>query len=65
MRGAAAVMALLLLAGCGRYGPPRPPGPAEEVVFPRSYPGPTPAERTREVERLRRLGQPVPPTLLR
>lgn len=65
MRAFCALLALGVLAGCGRYGPPRPPGPAEEVVYPRSYPGPTPAERAREVERLRRLGQPVPPALLR
>ena len=65
MRGACALLALLALAGCGRYGPPRPPGPAEEVVYPRPYPGPTAEERAREIERLRRLGQPVPPILLR
>ena len=65
MRGACALLALLALAGCGRYGPPRPPGPAEAVTYPRPYPGPTAEERAREIERLRRLGQPVPPILLR
>jgi len=28
----------LLLAACGRPGPIRPPGPAEEITYPRSYP---------------------------
>lgn len=69
MRAACAMLALLAaatpLAGCGRYGPPRPPGPAEEVVYPRNYPGPTPEERAAQIERLRRQGAPVPPQLLR
>ncbi|MCI0754500.1 LPS translocon maturation chaperone LptM [Teichococcus vastitatis] len=30
--------AALLLAACGRPGPIRPPGPPEEITFPRSYP---------------------------
>jgi hypothetical protein len=30
--------ALLLLAACGRVGDIRPPGPADQVTFPRSYP---------------------------
>jgi predicted small lipoprotein YifL len=30
----------LLLAACGRVGPIRPPGPPEEVIFPRVYPAP-------------------------
>ena len=41
-----AVLALLLaaslplLAGCGRAGPPRPPGPREAITYPRIYPAP-------------------------
>ena len=27
-----------LLVACGRSGPPRPPGPPEQITFPRSYP---------------------------
>lgn len=27
-----------LLAGCGRVGPPRPPGPPDQVTHPRVYP---------------------------
>ena len=62
---AAALVALALLAGCGRLGPPRPPGPAEAITYPRAYPAPTAAERAEMVERLRARGQPVPPALLR
>jgi hypothetical protein len=37
------VIALLLLAalavqGCGKRGPPVPPGPPDQVTYPRSYP---------------------------
>jgi predicted small lipoprotein YifL len=28
----------LLLAACGRPGPIRPPGPADQITYPRSYP---------------------------
>jgi hypothetical protein len=28
------------LAGCGRAGPPRPPGPKEKIIYPRTYPKP-------------------------
>lgn len=42
MRQIAFLLGLLLLAGtlaaCGRMGPVRPPGPAEEVTWPRVYP---------------------------
>lgn len=44
MRGATAraVMLLLaaaaLLAACGRVGPVRPPGPPDQVTYPRTYP---------------------------
>ena len=62
---AVALVALALLAGCGRLGPPRPPGPAEAITYPRSYPAPPAEERAATVERLRARGQPVPPGLLR
>ncbi|MDI2113666.1 hypothetical protein [Commensalibacter nepenthis] len=26
------------LSGCGRKGSPKPPGPADKVTYPRSYP---------------------------
>ncbi|WP_424139136.1 hypothetical protein [Roseomonas chloroacetimidivorans] len=29
---------LLALAGCGRVGPIRAPGPASEIIYPRPYP---------------------------
>jgi hypothetical protein len=28
----------LLLAGCGRMGDVRPPGPPDQIAYPRSYP---------------------------
>jgi predicted small lipoprotein YifL len=34
----AALLALLALAACGRPGDIRPPGPPEQVTFPRVYP---------------------------
>jgi predicted small lipoprotein YifL len=38
-----AALALLLAlatlaAACGRVGPVRPPGPAEQITYPRTYP---------------------------
>ena len=33
-----ALLALATLAACGRAGPPRVPGPKEEVIYPRAYP---------------------------
>jgi predicted small lipoprotein YifL len=36
------VLAVLLLAlalsACGKKGPPQPPGPPEDIIYPRSYP---------------------------
>ncbi len=32
------VVTLVLLAACGKKGSPSPPGPAAEVLYPRSYP---------------------------
>ncbi|MEY3732172.1 MAG: hypothetical protein RLZZ57_2928 [Pseudomonadota bacterium] len=40
--GARSLLLLLAVAflasACGRMGPVRPPGPAEEVTYPRQYP---------------------------
>jgi predicted small lipoprotein YifL len=33
-----ALAAPLLLAGCGKKGPPSPPGPADKITYPRVYP---------------------------
>jgi len=38
MRLALVLGALVLLAACGRVGDIRPPGPPEQVTFPRAYP---------------------------
>jgi predicted small lipoprotein YifL len=32
------VLALALLAGCGKKGSPDPPGPPDKVIYPRTYP---------------------------
>jgi predicted small lipoprotein YifL len=38
---AAGLLALgVLLAGCGKKGPPEAPGPNDTVTYPRSYPPP-------------------------
>jgi hypothetical protein len=33
---------LLLVAlgfsACGKYGPPSPPGPADQIIYPKTYP---------------------------
>ena len=34
----ALLLALVLLAACGKKGAPSAPGPAAEVTYPRSYP---------------------------
>lgn len=31
-------MAAPILAACGRAGPPRPPGPTDQITYPRIYP---------------------------
>ena len=38
MRLALALLALTLLAGCGKKGAPSAPGPASEIIYPRTYP---------------------------
>ncbi len=38
MRLASLAALILLLAACGRVGDIRPPGPPEQVTFPRTYP---------------------------
>ncbi len=42
MRLLLALLALVPLVGCGRAGPPRMPGPKEEIIYPRAYPRPDP-----------------------
>jgi predicted small lipoprotein YifL len=37
-----ALLALATLAGCGRAGPPRVPGPKDQITYPQSYPQYTP-----------------------
>ncbi len=32
------MLALVLLAGCGKKGSPDAPGPASEISYPRTYP---------------------------
>jgi predicted small lipoprotein YifL len=32
------LLAGLLLAACGKKGPPDPPGPPSEVIWPKTYP---------------------------
>ncbi len=34
----AALLALALLSGCGKKGAPSPPGPADQLTYPRIYP---------------------------
>lgn len=34
------LLAMSALAGCGRRGAPVPPGPAQDITYPHSYPPP-------------------------
>jgi predicted small lipoprotein YifL len=56
---AVTLLAALALAGCGRVGPPRPPGPADQITYPRLYPAPTAEERAEM--NARRAAQGLPP----
>ena len=38
MKLAVALLALALLAGCGKRGSPAAPGPADQITYPRLYP---------------------------
>lgn len=38
MRAVALLLLALALAACGRKGAPSPPGPPNEVIYPRTYP---------------------------
>jgi len=29
---------VMLLAACGKVGPPDPPGPQKQIIWPRAYP---------------------------
>ncbi|SHF60989.1 lipoprotein [Acidocella aminolytica] len=40
MRLVFALLCLAALAGCGRRGAPVPPGPAQNITYPHSYPSP-------------------------
>lgn len=35
---AVALCGVLTLAACGKKGPPSPPGPPDQITWPRSYP---------------------------
>jgi predicted small lipoprotein YifL len=34
----AVALGVLLLAGCGKKGPPEPAGPPDQIIWPRAYP---------------------------
>jgi predicted small lipoprotein YifL len=33
-----ALLLVLAISGCGKKGAPQPPGPQDEVIYPRIYP---------------------------
>ena len=35
---AAAALAVLAPAACGKIGSPQPPGPADKITYPKAYP---------------------------
>lgn len=35
---AVVMLSALALAGCGKKGPPEPPGPPDQIIWPRTYP---------------------------
>jgi predicted small lipoprotein YifL len=39
---AVSLLGVLTLAACGKKGPPEPPGPPDQITFPRDYPVPGP-----------------------
>jgi hypothetical protein len=39
---AVALLGVLALAGCGKKGPPEPPGPPDQINYPRGYPAALP-----------------------
>ena len=38
MRILAVLLLALALSACGKKGPPQPPGPPEDIIYPRAYP---------------------------
>ncbi len=38
IRALLGLLLVLPLAGCGKVGPPRQPGPTSEIIYPRPYP---------------------------
>jgi hypothetical protein len=36
------LLGVLALDGCGKKGPPSPPGPPDQIIYPHGYPTPTP-----------------------
>ena len=34
----AVLLGIVTLAGCGKKGPPSPPGPPDQIAWPRVYP---------------------------